>query len=116
MKVILTIWGIALSTCYYLVVVPVKNMWMLLDYFKNVLFTVTTTGHVAFDALFFVLAFLDFYSLNKVYRREGGIGVRTYLRLIGQRYLRLAPAYYLVFFAGWLIGPFLQSGPAWYSY
>ena len=116
MKVILTIWGIALSSCFYLVAVPVSNMWVLLDCFKNIMFTVTNSGHVAFDALYFVLAFTDFYSLNKVYHREGGIGVRTYLRLIWQRYLRLAPAYYVVFFTGWLIGPFLQSGPAWYSY
>jgi hypothetical protein len=32
------------------------------------------------------------------------------------RYARLAPIYYLVFLFGWQLGPFLGSGPTWFTY
>lgn len=32
------------------------------------------------------------------------------------RFARLAPAYYLVFLFGWLVGPFLGDGPCWFTY
>jgi len=40
----------------------------------------------------------------------------AFVRLFANRYLRLAPVYYAVFFFGWLVGPYLLSGPWWYTY
>ena len=40
-------------------------------------------------------------------------------QLIGiwfMRFLRLAPAFYAVFFFGWLVGPYTNSGPWWFTY
>ena len=39
-----------------------------------------------------------------------------YFRLFFQRFLRLAPIYYLIFLFGWQIGPHLGSGPCWFTY
>ena len=95
---------------------PVANTWKLLDYFKDILFTVVNSGHIGFDIFFFILAFFDFYHFELLYQREGGFSGLTYLRLLYKRFIRIAPVYYIVFFAGWLIGPFMQSGPAWFTY
>jgi len=39
-----------------------------------------------------------------------------YGKLIAYRYLRLAPAYYLIFLFGWLVVPFFGDGPCWFTY
>jgi hypothetical protein len=38
------------------------------------------------------------------------------LHLLLKRYLRLAPIYYLIFFWGWQVGPYLNEGPCWFTY
>lgn len=48
--------------------------------------------------------------------RQSKLRARDYFSLIADRFLRLAPAYYFVFFFGWLVGPYLGSGPWWYTY
>jgi len=31
------------------------------------------------------------------------------LKLIGRKYLRIAPLFYIIFFGGWIAGPWLQA-------
>ena len=109
-------WGVQLCTSFYLQVPPVRNQWELLDYFHDEVFAMTTSAHIGFDIFFLILAFFDFYHFEQISQKEGGFGLKAAIRCIYRRFFRIAPVYYIIFFAGWLIGPFLFSGPAWYVY
>ena len=49
-------------------------------------------------------------------KRHEYLGIKGYLKLFVFRYIRLAPIYYIVFLLGWQIGPYLGSGPCWFTY
>ena len=46
----------------------------------------------------------------------GKLTFMNYLKMLAMRYVRLAPLYYLVFLVGWQVGPYLGSGPCWFTY
>ena len=60
-------------------------------------------------------AFLGAYKLFSLYEAQGHISVTDVLKFYARKYLRLAPMYYFIFFAGWAIFPHLGAGPIWYS-
>ena len=39
-----------------------------------------------------------------------------YYKIYAHRFMRLAPVYYAVFLFGWLVGPYLNTGPWWFTY
>lgn len=93
------------------------NPWTLQTYFETVAYTLVYSSNLGFDEFFMLSAFFTYVKLepyfNKLEKRpsiEGFVGI--WLR----RYARVAPAYYAVFLIGWLVGPYTNSGPWWFTY
>jgi len=37
-------------------------------------------------------------------------------KFFGRKLIRLLPLYYFILFFGWFVGPYLSSGPTWFTY
>lgn len=59
--------------------------------------------------------FFGAYKLFQVYDANGGIGWKDVGSFYLQKYLRIAPMFYFIFFAGWALFPYMGAGPMWYS-
>lgn len=84
----------------------VYNPWTLQKYFQTYGYTAVYSSNLGFDEFFFFSALLLTLKLadmleDVVPNTEAKMGVTTYLKMVGMRYLRLAPIYYLVFLVGW---------------
>lgn len=66
------------------------------------------------SAFFAYLKITDF--IRHKTNNPGKLSFIEYFQIYGSRYLRLAPTYYVVFFTGWFIGPYLATGPWWYTF
>jgi hypothetical protein len=113
-KVLTMCWGILTATALYALSAPVRNLYVMLDLFKQYLFACIASGNLAPDLFLFMIHFLGFVKICRLYDARSGIGVIGYAQLYLQRFLRLAPLYYLVFFAGWFIVPLLSNSANWY--
>ena len=66
---------------------------------------------------------LAFYKIHNLYQAKGGLNLDDIIRLYLKRYLRFAPAVFLVFFFGVYVMPWAHGGlqdtandPIWYSF
>jgi len=78
------------------------------------------SANLGFDEFFMISTFLGYikitdYFKNKEYK-PGEMTCLDFPKLFLSRYLRLAPIYYLIFLFGWLVGPYLNDGPWWFTY
>ena len=60
-------------------------------------------------------AFFGAYKLMQVYDAKGGLTLKDVGHFYLNKYLRLAPMFYFVFFVGWALFPYMGTGPIWYS-
>ena len=74
------------------------------------------SSNLGFDEFFFFSAMLTTLKVKDVLNKERRFGPLNYLMMLLQRFIRLAPIYYIVFLIGWQIGPFLGDGPCWFTY
>jgi len=78
------------------------------------------SANLGFEEFFMLSAFFAYIKitdyLKSKQKNPGTMSVTDFLRIYFGRFLRLAPAYYLVFLIGWLIGPYLTTGPWWFTY
>ena len=83
-------------------------------------YTAVYSANLAFDEFFMLAAFFGYLKITDYikFKRDnpGYMSVSEYFKIFFTRYLRLAPTYYVVFFFGWMIGPYLASGPWWFTY
>lgn len=82
--------------------------------FQLYLFPLIFSGYLAPDIFMFSIYFYGFIKLNQFYDKNNGIGPKDYLKIFLHRLLKLAPLYYIVFFAGWFIVPLLSNSASWY--
>lgn len=107
-------WGILTATALYVLSAPVRNIYVMLELFREYLFACIASGNLAPDLFLFMIHFLGFVKICRFYDSRSGIGVLGYGQLYLHRFLRLAPLYYLVFIAGWFIVPLLSTSANWY--
>jgi hypothetical protein len=78
------------------------------------------SSNLGFDEFFMISTFLGYIKITQyLNNKEMYPQVLTFvdfLKLWFTRYIRLAPVYYLVFLTGWLIGPYVNTGPWWFTY
>ena len=86
----------------------------MLKLFSLYLFALVASGNLSPDLFIFTIYFIGFVKLNQYYDKNNGISKKDYLKLLLHRYLKLAPLYYVVFFAGWFIVPLLSTKASWY--
>jgi peptidoglycan/LPS O-acetylase OafA/YrhL len=97
----------------------VYNPWTLQNYFQTYAYTAVYSSNLGFDEFFFFSAMLmTLKMLEHTNGHQGNknLGLIVYLKMFAMRFIRLAPIYYLVFFFGWQVGPYLGSGPCWFTY
>lgn len=108
-----------LGVCQFTMSSAVYNPWTLENYFQTYAYTAVYSSNLGFDEFFFFSALLltlkisDHLNENQSRKK---MGLLVYLKMFGLRYIRLAPIYYLVFLFGWQVGPYLGSGPCWFTY
>jgi len=113
-KVLTMCWGILTATALYALQAPVRNLYVLLELFRQYLFACIASGNLAPDLFLFLVYFLGFVKVCRFYEGRSGIGLVGYGQLYTLRFLRLAPLYYFVFFGGWFIVPLISRSANWF--
>jgi len=93
----------------------VYNPWRLADFFQTIPFTAVVGSNLAFDEFFMLSAFLASLEILKLIR-DSKMNFKMVSKLYLLKFLRLAPIAYMIFLFGWGIGPYLGSGPTWFTY
>ena len=86
------------------------------DYFTTWGYTAVYSSNLGFDEFFFFSSMLATLKMEDVIKQHGSLTIMRYLKLWFFRLVRLAPIYYIIFLIGWQVGPYLGSGPAWFTY
>ena len=122
-RVICLIWILTFGTAQFTMSGSAYNPWTLQDYFLTVAYTLVYSANLGFDEFFMLSAFFAYIKIVDYLKSKQDfhlgitrMSVSDYLRIYFSRFLRLAPVYYLIFLIGWLIGPYLNTGPWWYTY
>lgn len=69
---------------------------------------------MATDMFFALSAFIGTYKCMQIYEANGGkLYFTDALKMYGRKYLRLAPALYIIFFVGWASSARIEDGPNW---
>ncbi len=95
---------------------PVVNIWKLLDLFSQFIFSCVVGASSAMEVFIALSAFIGGYKCMQIYHTDEDHYWKKSIYLIGRKLLRIIPLFYFIFFAGWVCGAFLQSGPQWYLY
>ena len=105
------------SALLYMNAVPQYNVWKLLDFLKELFYTVCIASNQATDIFLASGGFLGLYKGSQIYDANGGfLSLKDVGKMYARKYFRLAPTLYIVFFLGWVFGPRLMESPAWINY
>lgn len=119
-RLLCLIWVLCFGVCQFTMSGSAYNPWTLQTYFQTVAYTLVYSSNLGFDEFFMLSAFFAYLKLSRFYHSElelkNNISLDSILKVWVGRYARLAPAYYAVFLFGWLVGPYLNSGPWWFTY
>ena len=94
-------------TAFFLMSGPIYNAWKLYDLFGIFILSCVIGFNNAADVFITISIFLGTYKCMRLYETHRGITLVMYGKIMGYKILRIAPAYYLVFFVGWLVIPYL---------
>lgn len=101
---------------YFVTVGPILNPLKILDFNKSIMLTLIISTNITMEGFIFFSAFLGTYKVIRIYDSKGRLSFYDLRKLFISKVLRLLPLLYLVFFFGWIVGPWLNSGPFWLSY
>lgn len=120
LRVLCLLWVMTLGVCQFTMSSAVYNPWTLQKYFQTYGYTAVYSSNLGFDEFFFFSSMLMTLKITDLMEEScnhnGKMSVVMYLKMLFFRYLRMAPIYYLVFLVGWQVGPYLGSGPCWFTY
>jgi peptidoglycan/LPS O-acetylase OafA/YrhL len=110
-------------TASYLNLAAAENPWSMEVQFSNFIVMLVLLGSCLCDTFFTISGFLAFYSIHKIYLRNGNqLSLGDVLKLYLKRYLRLAPVAFATLFFGIYIMPFIhgdqddKNDPVWFSF
>lgn len=119
-RVLCLIWVLCFGVCQFTMSGSAYNPWTLQTYFQTVAYTLVYSSNMGFDEFFMLSSFFAYLRLRQYYLRllrdKGAVTLDDAIAAFAYRYARLAPAFYAVFLFGWLIGPYLNDGPWWFTY
>ena len=72
-------------------------------------------GNLAMEFFTAFSGFFGAYKLFQLHRAQGHLSWTDIGRFYLRKYLRLAPAFYFIFFAAWALFPYAGAGPVWYK-
>lgn len=114
-KFICYIFGQLTLTSQFVMDTQMQNPWMMMTFFKKLVFCAAVSGAIVMETFVFASAFFGAYKLFQVYDSKGGLTASDVGKFYLAKYLRLAPMFYFVFFVGWALFPYMGAGPMWYS-
>lgn len=115
-RVLCLIWILSFGVAQFTMGGAAYNPWTLQDYFQTVEYTLVYSANFGFDEFFMLSSLFAYLKLTKYISKKGSFSFGDFLKVYAGRFLRLVPVYYAIFLCGWLIGPYLASGPWWYTY
>jgi peptidoglycan/LPS O-acetylase OafA/YrhL len=81
---------------------------------KNIFFTFVLAGNISMECFLCLSAFVSTYKLMQIYDANNGLTIIEILKFYLRKYLRYAPIFYFVFFAGWALVSRLEDGPMYF--
>lgn len=72
------------------------------------------TAFYGLDAYMLFMIVTNFLAIQRYYINHKGINIVDYTYLIFWRFIKIAPAYYLIFFSFWALLPFISQSPMWF--
>jgi len=90
------------------------NPWMMETYFTKYWFAIVISGAIVMENFMCFSAFFGAYKLFQIYDSKGELTWTDIRNFYVSKYLRLAPMFYFIFFAGWALFPYMGVGPIWY--
>jgi hypothetical protein len=117
-SIILTVWGLAISTPYYLLAAPLYNVWRFLVLFGSYLVVAVFSGHWVPDLIILISTFLGFvffalkfeevdYSVKKFLNAWGLVLLKKYIKFFLLTLIATGFTFY--------ISPFLIQSANYYS-
>eukprot|EP00356_Strombidium_inclinatum_P004035 CAMPEP_0170500152 /NCGR_PEP_ID=MMETSP0208-20121228/33883_1 /TAXON_ID=197538 /ORGANISM="Strombidium inclinatum, Strain S3" /LENGTH=140 /DNA_ID=CAMNT_0010778053 /DNA_START=1318 /DNA_END=1737 /DNA_ORIENTATION=- len=100
-----------MQTAALLNIVTAENPWSMGVQFTNPVVMLVMNGIMCVDVFFAVSAFLSFFQIQRIYEKNNGISIGQTLWLFVSRFLRFAPAAYIVMFIGIYVMPKMHGGP-----
>jgi len=102
------------ATSLFITSAATNNTWKMLDFFKQVFFTVVGCANQGIDVFFAISGFLGVYKCLQIYDANGGfLTFKDSMKLIARKFLRLAPMTYFIFFLTWVSISRISDGPMW---
>ena len=91
------------------------NPWMILNFFKETIFSVVISFNVAMEMFVAISAFFFSYRLFQLHKSKGSLTFSDICKAWARKYLKIAPVLYCVFFMAWALFPRMGAGPIWYD-
>ncbi len=91
------------------------NPWMILNFFKETIFSVVISFNVAMEMFVAISAFFFSYRLFQLHESKGSLTFGDICKAWARKYLKIAPVLYCVFFMAWALFPRMGAGPIWYD-
>jgi hypothetical protein len=112
--VINMIWLFIANSAMTAAISPVRNVYMLKAAFETFMFALVAYGNTAPHAILFFLFFISFIKLNDYIDKIGKFKIKHYFQILLNRFITIAPIYYIVFFTFWALFTMISSKPSWY--
>jgi hypothetical protein len=112
--VINIIWLFAANSSMLAAISPVRNIYMLKEQFETFPFAIVASGNTNPNTIIFLLFFIAFVKLNDYIDKIGQFKVKHYFKVLLNRFLTIAPIYYIVFFTFWALFTMVSTKPSWY--
>jgi len=114
---ILIVWGLAISTPYYLLAAPLFNVWRFLVLFGHYLVVAVFSGHCVPELIILVSTFLGFVFFDRKYL-EAHYTMKKFLKLSGfvllKKYIKFFILTIVATAFALYISPFLIQSPNYY--
>lgn len=102
-------------TALQLMTSAIANPWKILHFFQMLCIAVVISAQIAVESFYAYSAFIGAYQCFMILEANGKttFTIAEILKMYLRKYLRLAPCYYILLFAGWNSCSRISDGPLW---
>jgi len=98
-------------TSQFVMNVQLVNPWEMM----NLMSVIACSGAICMETFTCFSGFFMAYKLFQIHDAKGGLSLKDIGLFYLNKYLRLAPFFYFIFFVSWALFPYLGGGPMWYT-
>lgn len=112
-RAMMTLWYTFGSMQFFQPKMAMSNFISLIVNLKSIEGVFMSAGVMGANVIFFVLYIISFVKLSQFYDERGGIGIKSYFKILFNRFLTFAPIYYIVFLFGQFVYPLMSDRANW---